>query len=90
MNILTTLVEKTQEAITQLYGLSDTNISFEQTNSKFDGDITFVVFPYLKYSKKRPEDTAKEIGDYISAKMEEIKSFNVVKGFLNIEFNDEY
>ena len=90
MNILTTLVEKTQEAITQLYGLSDANISFEQTNSKFDGDLTFVVFPYLKHSKKRPEDTAKEIGDYISGKMEEIKSFNVVKGFLNIEFNDEY
>jgi arginyl-tRNA synthetase len=48
------------------------------------------VFPYLKHSKKRPEDTAKEIGDYIFNKMEEIKSFNVVKGFLNIEFNDEY
>ena len=90
MNILTTLVEKTQEAITQLYGLSEANVSFEQTNSKFDGDLTFVVFPYLKHSKKRPEDTAKEIGDYISGKMEEIKSFNVVKGFLNIEFNDEY
>jgi arginyl-tRNA synthetase len=90
MNILTTLVEKTQEAITKLYGLSDSNISFEQTNSKFDGDLTFVAFPYLKYSKKRPEDTAKEIGDYISEKMEEIKSFNVVKGFLNIEFNDDY
>ena len=90
MNILTTLVEKTQEAITQLYGLSDANISFEQTNSKFDGDLTFVVFPYLKYSKKRPEDTAKEIGDYISDKMKAIKSFNVVKGFLNIEFSDDY
>ena len=90
MNILTTLVEKTQEAITQLYGLSDANISFEQTNSKFDGDLTFVVFPYLKHSKKRPEDTAKEIGDYISDKMKAIKSFNVVKGFLNIEFSDDY
>ena len=90
MNILTTLVEKTQEAITQLYGLSDTNISFEQTNSKFDGDLTFVVFPYLKHSKKRPEDTAKEIGDYIFNKMKAIKSFNVVKGFLNIEFSDDY
>jgi arginyl-tRNA synthetase len=90
MNILTTLVEKTQEAITQLYGLSDTNISFEQTNSKFDGDLTLVVFPYLKHSKKRPEDTAKEIGDYIFNKMKAIKSFNVVKGFLNIEFSDDY
>ena len=90
MNILTTLVEKTQEAITQLYGLSDTNISFEQTNSKFDGDLTFVVFHYLKHSKKRPEDTAKEIGDYIFNKMKAIKSFNVVKGFLNIEFSDDY
>jgi arginyl-tRNA synthetase len=90
MNILTTLVEKTQEAITQLYGLSDANISFEQTNSKFDGDLTFVVFSYLKHSKKRPEDTAKEIGDYISDKMKAIKSFNVVKGFLNIEFSDDY
>ena len=88
MNILTILVKKTQEAINQLYGLNDFNISFEQTNSKFDGDLTFVVFPYLRYSKKKPEDTAKEIGDYISNQMKEIKSFNVVKGFLNIEFND--
>ena len=61
MNILTTLVEKIQEAITKLYGLSDSNISFEQTNSKFDGDLTFVVFPYLKYSKKRPARSNKKL-----------------------------
>ena len=90
MEILTKLVKQTEEALNQLYGLDEIDISFEQTNSKFNGDLTLVVFPFLKFSKKRPEDTAEEIGNYISNQLNEIKAFNVVKGFLNIEFCDEY
>ena len=90
MVILTKLVKQTEEALSKLYGLDEIDISFEQTNSKFDGDLTLVVFPFLKFSKKRPEDTAEEIGNYITNQLNEIKAFNVVKGFLNIEFSDEY
>ena len=90
MEILTKLVKQTEEALNQLYGLDEIDISFEQTNSKFNGDLTLVVFPFLKFSKKRPEDTAEEIGNYISNQLNEIKAFNVVKGFLNIEFCNEY
>lgn len=90
MEILTKLVKQTEEALNQLYGLDEIDISFEQTNSKFNGDLTLVVFPFLKFSKKRPEDTAEEIGNYISNQLNEIKAFNVVKGFLNIEFSDEH
>ena len=92
MKILTELFKQTEEALSQLYGLDeiDIDISFEQTNTKYDGDLTLVVFPFLKFSKKRPEDTAEEIGNYISNQLNEIKAFNVVKGFLNIEFSDEY
>lgn len=90
MRITTKLTEKTQEAISELYDISEFDISFEQTNPKFEGDLTLVVFPFLKYSKKRPEDTAEEIGNYLSKLVHEIKSFNIVKGFLNIQFSDEY
>lgn len=90
MRITTKLTEKTQEAISELYGISEFDISFEQTNPKFEGDLTLVVFPFLKYSKKRPEDTAEEIGNFLTKLVHEIKSFNIVKGFLNIQFSDEY
>ncbi|MDG1720818.1 MAG: arginine--tRNA ligase, partial [Bacteroidia bacterium] len=90
MRITTKLTEKTQEAISELYGISEFDISFEQTNPKFEGDLTLVVFPFLKYSKKRPEDTAEEVGNYLTKQVHEIKSFNIVKGFLNIQFSDEY
>ena len=90
MRITTKLTEKTQEAISELYGISEFDISFEQTNPKFEGDLTLVVFPFLKYSKKRPEDTAEEVGNYLTKQVHELKSFNIVKGFLNIQFSDEY
>ena len=90
MRITTKLTEKTQEAISELYDISEFDISFEQPNPKFEGDLTLVVFPFLKYSKKRPEDTAEEIGNYLTKLVHEIKSFNIVKGFLNIQFSDEY
>ena len=54
------------------------------TRKEFEGDLTLVVFPFLKASKKKPEETAQEIGDYLVANASEVEKFNVVKGFLNM------
>jgi len=90
MNIEEKLSEKTVEAIKALYGASVEKISFEKTNPDFEGDLTLVVFSLLKISKKKPEETANEIGSYLKANMAEIASFNVVKGFLNVVIDDSF
>jgi arginyl-tRNA synthetase len=59
-------------------------IQLQKTRKDFEGDFTLVVFPLLKYSKKSPEETANEIGDHLTQELTEIRSFNVVKGFLNL------
>lgn len=90
MNIEQKLSEKVIEAISTLYGASIEKIDFEKTNPDFEGDLTLVVFPFLKISKKKPEDTANEIGNYLKSNTAEIASFNVVKGFLNIVIDDAF
>ena len=67
----------------ELYGTSD-NIQIQKTRKEFEGDYTVVVFPLLRASKKSPEATATELGEKIVATTPEIKSFNVIKGFLNL------
>ncbi len=84
------LSEKTKEALNSLYGASVETVSFEKTNPDFTGDLTLVVFNFLKISKKKPEDTANEIGNYLKANVSEIADFNVVKGFLNLVISDSY
>jgi len=63
-------------------------IAIEPTSKDFEGDFTFVVFPFLKRSKKNPELTASEIGAYVKDHLVEISSFNVIKGFLNLSLSD--
>lgn len=81
------LSEKTVDAIKTLYGTTVEKISFEKTNPDFKGDLTLVVFPFLKLSKKNPTDTAIDIGTYLKGHVSEIVDFNVVKGFLNISID---
>jgi arginyl-tRNA synthetase len=90
MNIEQLLSEKTIEALLSLYGVSVEKITFEKTNPDFEGDLTLVVFPFLKISKKKPEETATEIGNYLKTTTSEIASFNVVKGFLNIVIDNKF
>ncbi|MCW3072136.1 MAG: argS [Bacteroidetes bacterium] len=90
MTLEHTLSQKTIEALQSLYGASIEKVSFEKTNPDFEGDLTLVVFPFLKVSKKKPEDTATEIGNYLENNLAEIASFNVVKGFLNIVIADSF
>ena len=90
MNIEKILSEKTIEAIQSLYSTQIEKVSFEKTNPDFEGDLTLVVFPFLKVSKKKPENTANEIGNYLKNNTAEIASFNVIKGFLNIVIHDSF
>ena len=70
-------------ASNELYGTSD-NLQIQKTRKEFEGDYTVVVFPLLRASRKSPEATATELGEKIVASTPEIKSFNVIKGFLNL------
>ncbi len=90
MNIEKILSDKTKEAFKVLYGQTIDEVSFEKTNPDFIGDFTLVVFNFLKISKKKPEETAFEIGKYLKTNVCEVADFNVVKGFLNIVINDSF
>lgn len=80
------------DALKTLYNFepAEGTIQLQNTRKDFEGDITLVVFPFLKHSKKRPEDTASEIGQFLREKVEMVQSFNVVKGFLNLIIDDSY
>ena len=80
------VVKRTTE---ELYGVSD-NIQIQKTRKEFEGDYTVVVFPLLKASRKSPEATATELGEKIVASTPEIKSFNVIKGFLNLAIDSSF
>ena len=78
-----------KRATDELYGTSD-NIQIQKTRKEFEGDYTVVVFPLLKASRKSPEATATELGEKIVATTPEIKSFNVIKGFLNLVIDSSF
>lgn len=74
------------DVLNSLYGVTENSVSVAPTRKEFEGDYTFVVFPYLRQSKKAPEATATEVGNALVEKFGTIcKGYNVVKGFLNIE-----
>ena len=83
VNIEAFISEVVARAARELYGVSD-NIQIQKTRKEFEGDYTVVVFPLLRASRKSPEATATELGEKIVATTAEIKSFNVIKGFLNL------
>lgn len=73
-------------AVKELYAqeVTEAMVQLQKTKSTFEGNYTLVVFPFLKISRKKPEDTAQEIGEYVAKHCEAVADFNVVKGFLNI------
>lgn len=80
------------EALKALYGVevAASSIVPQTTRKEFEGNLTVVVFPYLKASKKAPEATAQEIGEYLVANCDAVMAFNVVKGFLNIVIEPKF
>ena len=86
MSIDNIIAQAVCEAVKSLYGVDfePGKITLQATRKEFEGNLTVVVFPFLKASKKSPEATANEIGEYLAANCDAVKSFNVIKGFLNI------
>ncbi len=91
MSLVPTIAQKAAQGLKELYGFTaDGNPDLQPTRKEFEGDVTLVVFPYLRASRKKPEDTAQELGEYLQKAVPEIASFNVVKGFLNLAIADGY
>ena len=86
MNIETLISQAAGEAVKALYGLepNEKMLQLQKTRSEFEGNLTLVVFPFVKAARKSPEMTANEIGQYLVDHCPAVESFNVVKGFLNI------
>ena len=86
MTIEQQIITSAQAAVKELYGqeVPENLVQLQKTRSGFEGNLTLVVFPFLKISHKKPEDTAQDLGEYIKKNCEAIADFNVVKGFLNL------
>lgn len=82
----------TVQAVESLFGANASNdqVQLQKTRKEFVGDITLVVFPWVKISKKSPEQTGEVIGSYLKENVKEVSGFNVVKGFLNISLSESF
>lgn len=88
MNIKTEISSKIFKALKNFLALEDDKIELQNTRKEFKGDYTLVVFPFVKILKLKPEEAAEKIGEKL-LEIPEIKSYNVVKGFLNLSLTDE-
>ena len=86
MNIEKVITEATIKAVKELYGqdVPEKMVQLQKTKDTFEGNLTLVVFSFLKISHKKPEDTAQQIGEVLQRDCEAVARFNVVKGFLNL------
>jgi arginyl-tRNA synthetase len=86
MNIEKVITEATIKAVKELYGqdVPEKMVQLQKTKDTFEGNLTLVVFPFLKISHKKPEDTAQQIGEVLQRDCEAVARFNVVKGFLSL------
>lgn len=90
MSLQETLSNQVKQAVTASYNVDIESVEFQATRKEFAGDITVVIFPMLRFVKGNPVQIGETIGNYLVDNVEEVKAFNVVKGFLNIEISDTY
>ncbi len=90
MNIETLISQSAKEAVKALYGqdVPEKMVQLQKTRSEFEGNLTLVVFPFVKMARKSPEQTAQEIGQYLVEHCSAIEKYNVVKGFLNLSVGE--
>ena len=90
MNIETLISQAAGQAVKALYGMeaNEKMLQLQKTRSEFEGNLTLVVFPFVKAAKKSPEQTAQEIGQYLVDNCSAVEKFNVVKGFLNLSVGE--
>jgi arginyl-tRNA synthetase len=90
MKIISVLEQGVINACQNLYGAAPDKVQIQLTTKDFEGQWTVVVFPLLRLSKLSPEKTGEVIGDFLTKNIDEVSSFNVVKGFLNLSITDSY
>lgn len=92
MKLESIVSEAVVQAVKSLYGIDFVlkDVQLQKTKKEFEGDLTVVVFPFVKAARKSPEETAKEIGAYVNEKNAIITKFNVIKGFLNLSIGQAY
>lgn len=92
MNINNIIKENTQKAMKVLFDveIEIDAVAINETRKEFDGEATVVTFPFVRFTKKSPEETGNMIGEYLVEHVEEITAFNTVKGFLNLSISDKY
>jgi arginyl-tRNA synthetase len=92
MKIEQYIVAATINAVKELYQqeIPENQINLQETRAEFEGQLTIVVFPIVRFSKQSPEETANAIGNYLLSHLAEVTAFNVVKGFLNLTIADSY
>ena len=90
MNLQETLTTNIQKAVLETYQVTLGTVEFQATRKDFPGDITVVVFPMLRVVKGNPVQIGESLGQYLVDNVTEVKGFNVVKGFLNLELSDRY
>ena len=84
------LIPKVQEAVKSLYGVEITpaQVQFQKTRAEFEGDITLVVFPFVKAARKAPAQVAQEVGEALVGEL--VEKYNAVQGFLNLSIAQSY
>jgi arginyl-tRNA synthetase len=90
MNLQDTLKNHVKQAIKSNFNIELETVEFQATRKEFAGDITVVIFPMLRFIKGNPVQMGETIGNYLVEKVHDVKAFNVVKGFLNVEISDSY
>jgi arginyl-tRNA synthetase len=90
MSLQDTLSNDVKKAVISNFNVSLDSVEFQATRKEFTGDVTVVVFPMLRFIKGNPVQIGETIGRYLVENVAEVKSYNVVKGFLNIEISDTY
>lgn len=90
MNIQNTIETKVKEVFLALYNIEIPTVEFQATRKEFEGDITVVVFPLLRYKKGNPVAIGEDLGKYLVDNVTEINNYNVVKGFLNLVIDDAF
>ncbi|MBP0903379.1 arginine--tRNA ligase [Mariniflexile gromovii] len=90
MNLQETLSNQVKQAVLSTFNIQLESVEFQATRKEFAGDITVVIFPMLRFVKGNPVQIGETIGNYLVENVDEVKAYNVVKGFLNVEIKDTY
>ena len=92
MTIEKMLTQQVLEAVKACYGveLTEKDVQLQETRKEFAGDLTVVVFPFTRYSRKSPAEAAYVRGEYLKQNIEEVETYNVIKGFLNVVISSAY